>query len=174
MGVRVNHKQIRTLPPGGLIIAINLQSSPDVVLGVRHPPLLLTTPAPLLHSTPAKKQNASELDSPNCATALHFRDIQSDHSIATMGWGRLALLDTSAMEEWSIQYWTNALLTSMTTRLRLSASASLPLHPYNTGGSTAQGPGTNPHTNRSFNACELLSLVSVIKIISITSILAKC
>lgn len=49
----------------------------------------------------------------------------------------------------------------MTTRLHWSASASLPLHPYITRGSTAQGPSTNLHTNRSFffYVCDLFSLV---------------
>lgn len=48
----------------------------------------------------------------------------------------------------------------MTTRLRRSTTASLPLHPYTTRGSTAQGPSTTfTLTNRGF----LLSLVSIIK-----------
>lgn len=58
----------------------------------------------------------------------------------------------------------------MTTRLHWSASASLPLHPYITRGSTAQGPSTNLHTNRSFFfLCVwfILSSFSIIKIISI-------
>lgn len=62
-------------------------------------------------------------------------------------------------------------LTSTTTRLRWSTSASLPLHPYTTGGSTAQGPYTNPHTKWQdfFYACDFFTLVSIIiKLVSIT------
>lgn len=59
MGVRVNHKQVRTLPPGGLIIAINLQSSPDVVLGVHRPPLLLAPPPAARHTCKKSKTQAS-------------------------------------------------------------------------------------------------------------------
>lgn len=55
----------------------------------------------------------------------------------------------------------------MTTRLHWSASASLPLHPYTTRGSTAQGPITNLHTNRSgFLMRDFFSLVWIINIIS--------
>lgn len=53
----------------------------------------------------------------------------------------------------------------MSAGVRSSTSASLPLHPYDTGGSTAQGPGTNLHAN-SVNACVYFSVVTIISITS--------
>lgn len=145
------------LQSGGLIIATKLLASSLA----RGPWCPSSTPAPPT-PPPAHRlcKKVKELSHSKWVTTLHFRDTQSDHSIAMMGVERASLI-------WYLCHGgvmdtvLNTHVTSMTTRLHWSASASLPLHPYTTRGSTAQGPCTVTLTNGSFfkMLCDFLTLV---------------
>lgn len=101
-------------------------------------------------------------------TELHFRDIQSDHSIAMADVKRDSL--TYYLCHWEVmdtvlkkKQKTNQLRTSVTTRLSQSVSTSLPLHPCTTRGFTAQGPGTTfTITNKTFIPSLLVSSIKLV------------
>lgn len=160
-------------PSWGLIIAISLQSSTNVFLGVHHPPL---HPPPLSSCTPhvQKKQNTS---SPWWVgfTNLHFRDTQSDRSIAMMGVKRASLtwyLCQRIMMDAVLNKCACNVHDHLVALERLSQPAFTPLHHY--GATLLRAPAlTFTRTNRSFCACDCFTLVSVIKI-NITSFLAEC
>lgn len=103
-------------------------------------------------------------------TKLHFRDIQSDHSIAMADVKRDSL--TYYLCHWEVMDTvlkkTNKKKTICSERPWplgwVSVSTSLPLHPCTTRGCTAQGPGTTfTMTSRSFIPSFLVSSIRLVR-----------